>query len=85
MQRAQNARWAHGLFCDARQVQEASLKWKVGVAECTCAHLGPALLPFKARLSKVIAALFAAPSKVSAHTIALQASHTLFIMHFVAE
>jgi hypothetical protein len=46
------------------QVQEAGLKWRVSIAECTVMHLGPALLPFRPRILKVLAGLFAAPSKV---------------------
>lgn len=46
------------------QVQEATLDWLLGVTAATALHLGPALLPFKAQIKRVLTALFAAPSKV---------------------
>lgn len=46
------------------QVQETTLDWLVGLAAATALHLGPAILPQKSQITRVLKALFAAPSKV---------------------
>lgn len=46
------------------QVQEASLKWKVTILQYTVVQMRAALVPHKTRITKVLSALFAAPSKV---------------------
>ncbi len=47
------------------QVQETTLDWLVGLAAATALHLGPAILPLKIQIIRVLKALFAAPSKVT--------------------
>lgn len=47
------------------QVQETTLDWLVGLAAATALHLGPAILPMKSQITRVLKALFAAPSKVT--------------------
>ncbi len=46
------------------QVQEASLKWKVTIMQYAIAQMRAALVPYKTRITKILSALFAAPSKV---------------------
>ncbi|DBA73425.1 TPA: hypothetical protein ACH3X1_011462 [Trebouxia sp. C0004] len=45
------------------KVQETTLDWLVGLAAATALHLGPAILPLKSQITRVLKALFAAPSK----------------------
>lgn len=47
------------------QVQETTLDWLVGLAAATALHLGPAVLPLKSQIMRVLKALYSAPSKVS--------------------
>ena len=54
------------------QVQETTLDWLVGLASATALHLGPAILPLKAQIVRVLKALFTTQSKVS--TLALDIS-----------
>jgi len=51
--------------CADMQVQETTLDWLVGLAAATALHLGPAILPLKIQINRVLKALFAAPSKVN--------------------
>jgi len=51
--------------CADMQVQETTLDWLVGLAAATALHLGPAILPLKIQIIRVLKALFAAPSKVT--------------------
>lgn len=56
-----------GLSCVAVwrvQVQEASLKWKVTIMQYAIVQMRAALVPYKTRITKILSALFAAPSKV---------------------
>ena len=46
------------------QVLEQSVKWKAAVMQTTLHSAGAAVLPHKKAIMKIIAALFAAPSKV---------------------
>ena len=46
------------------QVLEQNVKWKAAVMQTTLHSAGPAVLPHKKAIMKIIAALFAAPSKV---------------------
>ena len=46
------------------QVLEQNIKWKAAVMQTTLHSAGPALLPHKRVIMQIIAALFAAPSKV---------------------
>lgn len=46
------------------QVQETTLDWLVGLAAATALHLGPAILPLKGQITRVLKALYNAPSKV---------------------
>lgn len=46
------------------QVQETTLDWLVGLAAATALHLGPAVLPLKSQIIRVLKALYSAPSKV---------------------
>ena len=46
------------------QVQETTLDWLVGLAAATSLHLGPAVLPLKSQIMRVLKALYRAPSKV---------------------
>ena len=50
--------------CADMQVQETTLDWLVGLAAATALHLGAAILPLKTQITRVLKALFAAPSKV---------------------
>ncbi|KAL0043408.1 hypothetical protein WJX79_003790 [Trebouxia sp. C0005] len=45
------------------KVQETTLDWLVGLAAATALHLGRAILPLKSQITRVLKALFAAPSK----------------------
>ncbi len=51
--------------CADMQVLETTLDWLVGLAAATALHLGPAILPLKSQIIRVLKALFAAPSKVT--------------------
>ena len=46
------------------QVLEQNVKWKAAVIQTTLHSAGAAILPHKKVIMKIIAALFAAPSKV---------------------
>ena len=46
------------------QVLEQNVKWKAAVMQTTLHSAGLAVLPHKKAIMKIIAALFAAPSKV---------------------
>ena len=46
------------------QLQETTLDWLVGLAAATALHLGPAILPLKSQIIRVLKALYSAPSKV---------------------
>ena len=46
------------------QVLEQNIKWKAAVMQTTLHSAGPAVLPHKRAIMRIIAALFAAPSKV---------------------
>ncbi|BDA49513.1 probable proteasome activator complex subunit 4 [Coccomyxa sp. Obi] len=45
------------------KVQEASLKWKVTIMQYAIVQMRAALVPYKTRITKILSALFAAPSK----------------------
>lgn len=57
--------------CADMQVQETTLDWLVGLAAATALHLGPAILPLKSQITRVLKALFAAPSKVTSPPLGL--------------
>ncbi|KAL3134782.1 hypothetical protein ABBQ32_007768 [Trebouxia sp. C0010 RCD-2024] len=47
------------------KVQETTLDWLVGLAAATALHLGPAILPLKGQIVRVLKVLYSAPSKAS--------------------
>ena len=61
----------------AVQVLEQSIKWKAAVMQTTLHSAGAAVLPYKKPLMKIIAALFAAPSKVLYHQCSRHDGHCI--------